>query len=438
MGHDSMLASDLCENELAQRRETGYDVSEIERQRLRLGSDATEADLLGLLDDLEKLPPPTDWPYEEPADLAAIEATLPADTDVAVGAGDELRDRLAGAWLGRIAGNMLGKPIEEGDHWTRAHIRAYLELCDAYPLTDYLPVPAVVPAEFELRGNWVETARGRVNGSSRDDDVDYTILGLHLLEKHGRGLRTEHVGAEWLARFPYHQVYTAERVAYRNLVARLPVEQVASYRNPYREWIGALIRADIFGYVFPGRPREAARFAYRDAALSHVHNGIYGEMWAAAMVAIAFTATSAREVVERSLAHVPPRSRLAEVVREMLDQHAAGASWDDVMTKLDQLTGHYGWVHTVNNAGVIAAGVLWGDGDYTASIAHTVQGGLDTDSNGATAGSVAGILNGAARLPKHWTEPLRDRVRSAMFGFDGASINDLTGRTYALAEAFNG
>src|SRR5690606_37326082 len=171
MGHDSTYAADLLDHELAQRRETGYDVTEIERQRAALGADASAGELLELLDALEELPPPADWPYDEPSERAAIEAWYPTEPESGPTPGDELRDRLAGAWLGRIAGNMLGKPIEDGDHWTRDRIRSYLELCNAYPLTDYLPVADPMPPGYELRGNWIETTRGRINGSSRDDDV---------------------------------------------------------------------------------------------------------------------------------------------------------------------------------------------------------------------------------------------------------------------------
>jgi ADP-ribosylglycohydrolase len=87
---------------------------------------------------------------------------------------------------------------------------------------------------------------------------------------------------------------------------------------------------------------------------------------------------------------------------------------------------------------VIAAGLLWGEGDFTHTIALTVLGGLDTDSNGATAGSVAGILNGATKIPSHWTEPLEDTLRSALFGFDGSRISALAERTVKVANAISG
>jgi ADP-ribosylglycohydrolase len=96
-------------------------------------------------------------------------------------------------------------------------------------------------------------------------------------------------------------------------------------------------------------------------------------------------------------------------------------------------TAGLGWIHTVPNAAVLTAGLLYGDGDFTRTIALTVRGGLDTDSNGATAGSVAGVLTGAAAIPDQWKDPLEDTVRSAVFGFDGVRISALAERTLRLA-----
>ena len=109
-----------------------------------------------------------------------------------------------------------------------------------------------------------------------------------------------------------------------NLLHRVPVERVAEVRNPYREWIGALIRVDVYGWTCPGRPEDAIRLAYADATLTHRSNGVYGALWAAALVSAACTATSVREAVEVSLGYLPSGSRLAEAVLGVYDDYCRG------------------------------------------------------------------------------------------------------------------
>ncbi|WP_338895078.1 ADP-ribosylglycohydrolase family protein [Streptomyces sp. TG1A-60] len=357
--------------------------------------------------------------------------TIPAPPTPLTGAG--LADRVLGGWLGRIAGNMLGKPVEQGDLWTRERIDGYLRRAGALPLTDYLPEPADESDALALRPEWRACVRGRIHGSCRDDDVDYAILGLHLLETHGFGFSTEQVGDLWLLRLPYLQTFTAERAAYRNLAGGLKPPLTATYDNPYQEWIGALIRADVYGWTCPGLPRRAASLARRDAVLSHTGNGVYGAMWAAALVSAAFTASGVRAAVDEASAVIPASSRLARTVRRVVSLHDAGMTWEETLTTVGEETAGRGWIHVVPNAAVLTAGLLYGEGDFTRSIALTVRGGLDTDSNGATAGSVAGVLCGAAAIPDRWKDPLEDTVRSAVFGFDGVRISELAERTVRLA-----
>ncbi|MGW4568850.1 ADP-ribosylglycohydrolase family protein [Streptomyces sp. NPDC004561] len=349
--------------------------------------------------------------------------------------GPDLADRVHGGWLGRIAGNMLGKPVEQGEVWTRERIDGYLRRAEALPLTDYLPEPADAADAAALRPEWRDCVRGRIDGSCRDDDVDYAILGLHLLETHGFGFSTEDVGELWLLRLPYLQTFTAERAAYRNLANGLKPPVTATYDNPYQEWIGALIRADVHGWTSPGDPARAAALARRDAVLSHTGNGVYGAMWAAALVAAAFTAATVRDALDSALGVIPPGSRLARTVRRVTSLHEARLGWEDTLATMSTETAGLGWIHTVPNAAVLTAGLLYGDGDFTRTLALTVRGGLDTDSNGATAGSVAGVLTGASAIPDRWKTPLRDTVRSAVSGFDGARISDLAERTLRLATA---
>lgn len=391
------------------------------------------AALLELVDRMVDLPRLDGWSYEEPTALEDIVSTLPALPAAQPVPTSTLTDKIHAAWLGRIAGCNVGKPVERGDYWTVQRIRDYLTLADAYPLRDYVPLLDPMPEGFVLRDCWPETTKGNVNGSARDDDIDYPILTLHLLEQHGRALSPEIVGMAWRNLFPLEQLYTAERAAYVNMVYGCVPPETATRRNPFREWIGAQIRGDVFGYVFAGDPWSAAQLSYQDASLSHVGNGIYGEMWAAALVAAAFTATDAREAVEVSLQVVPPRSRLAEAIQHVVDLHASGATWESALEQIWAAYGHYSWVHTINNAAAVVASLLWADGDYTTAVGRVVMSGWDTDSNGATVGSVAAILAGRQALPPHLIDPLHDRTRSALFGFDGSAISDLADRTVRLA-----
>jgi hypothetical protein len=87
----------------------------------------------------------------------------------------------------------------------------------------------------------------------------------------------------------------------------------------------------------------------------------------------------------------------------------------------------------VNNAALMAAALLWGDGDYSRTVGLAVQGGWDTDCNGATAGSAFGAMHGTDLLPSRWVDPLNDMFRSAIMGFDNSMLSDLATRTPRLA-----
>jgi ADP-ribosylglycohydrolase len=314
-------------------------------------------------------------------------------------------------------------------------LQRYLELAHAFPLDDYVPALDPMPEEFTFHSSWRDATKGRVNGMARDDDTDYTMLALRILEKYGPGFTSADVGDEWLLALPFFMVYTAERVAYRNLIYGLRPPSTATHRNPYREWIGALIRGDMFGYVWPGNAGAAARLAYQDAALSHTANGIYGEMWAAALVAAAFSSGTAEQALDVALGVVPARSRLAEALRATVAAYRDGDSWAEAMVAMEHRLAGYHWVHTINNAAVVAAALLWGKGDFSRTIGLAVEAGLDTDCTGATAGSVFGALHGTEALPAHWTAPLHDLMHSAIFGFEGVHITDLVDRTLKMSQA---
>jgi ADP-ribosylglycohydrolase len=430
--YDPLNLADILTDELAQRRESGFEVADLEDAVGLAIQRGARPQQERLLEQLETRPARSDWAYEEPSSWSDINAALPGPVELRGATDGDLKTKLAGAWLGRCAGCNLGKPVEG---WSRERIRRYLEAADAYPIDDYLPHLDPFPEGLELNWCWPETTRGNIRFMARDDDTDYTILGLHVLEEHGFGFGPEDVGEEWQHHLPFAQTYTAERAAYRNLIDGLRPPETATFRNPYREWIGAQIRGDMWGYVSPGDPASAARLAYQDASLSHTQNGIYGEMWASALISCAFAVSDLRKAIETSLTYVPERSRLAEAIRHVLDLHSEGRSWSEARDEIETRYGHYSFVHTINNSTIVTAALLWGDGDYSRTIGLAVEGGWDTDCTGATTGSIFGAAFGSEALPAHWVDPLSDRIRSAISGFDNSQISELVQRTESLARA---
>ncbi len=126
---------------------------------------------------------------------------------------------------------------------------------------------------------------------------------------------------------------------------------------------------------------------------------------------------------------VPPDSRYARAVRTGIDAARArpgAGEFDAVVDLLHAEFGAYHWVHVLPNAALLAAALTHADGDFTASICRTVSGGWDTDSNGATAGSVAGLLAGSPEaIPRRWTAPLKNRLATSVAGLDGIGFDEL-------------
>jgi hypothetical protein len=389
---------------------------------------------------------------EEPSDLPGIRTLRPRaprelDADLS---SRRLLDRIHGAWLGRCCGCYLGKPVEGV---RRSEIHTLLKSQHRFPLSGYFRPPA--PRSLVKNGGrWADfpSTYGK-RFMPEDDDTNYTTIGLAIVQSRGADFTSDDVARFWLANVPFSHTYTAERVAYRNLAmglqppnaktgrqAGVRVSTSADYVNPYREWIGAQIRADAFGYVNVGRPERAAEFAFRDAAVSHVKNGLYSEMWVAAMLAWAYVLDDPRAVLLAGLNEIPLRCRLADAVRHVVQMYDNGLSADeavaDIHARWDEANRHH-WCHTISNAEIVAYALLWGEMDFGRTICLAVDAAFDTDCNGATAGSVLGMLLGARRLPKAWTAQLADTLKTGVAGFYDVRISQMAKRTAALAKALH-
>ena len=426
----------FAREELKELAECGCDVWDLER-RLALIEDEKGPDqakrLEALCRSLEQAEPQADFAYQEPSDLAEIRARRPAGPRrIAVPTSDAvLDDRTLGAWLGRGAGCMLGKPVEG---WSREKIEDLMSLCGLKALDDYWPAPPAGASVAFHAGAEGLPARQHPHGRPRRRHGLHRRRPLHPGEARPR-------------------LHPAQR---GGLLARTPALSHAPTRpsaSPTATWSTGWGRRSAPSTATPtasGSARRSGRtasatprpagpswrpsMAFRDACISHVKNGIYGEMLVAAMLAAAFVTGDAGEGHPRSgWPRYPQNCRLAEAIARGARLARGGLRLGAALDRIMEAYGHYHRVHTINNARRRGAGRCSGArATSRAAVGIAVMGGLDTDCNGATAGSVLGAMLGARAIPSHWTEPLHDRIATIVAYQWDLTLSGLTARTRAV------
>lgn len=367
------------------------------------------------------------YKYNEPSELEEIKKLRKAHTFEEKFPDDEaLKSKIHGAWMGRVCGCLLGKPLE----CIRTNeLIPLLKETGNYPMQRYV-LSADIKEDMYDRykfGLRDKAYADVVDGMPVDDDTNYVVLAQKIIEDYGRDFTALDVSKAWLKYQSVNSYFTAERVAYNNFINGYEPPDSAIYQNPYREWIGAQIRGDYFGYINPGNPEAAAEMAFRDASISHIKNGIYGEMFASAMIACAAVTDSIEDIILGGLAQIPHTSRLYESVMWVIDAYKDSTSLDDCRKKIhslyDEHTGH-GWCHTISNAMIVTAALLYGGGDFGKSLCISVESAFDTDCNGATVGSILGMRGGIGCIGEEWTKPVNDKIHTSIFGVGTVRVSE--------------
>lgn len=316
---------------------------------------------------------------------------LPADYDVRVYAG----------WLGKCIGVRFGAPLE---NWTYDHIRDHLGELEWYTFGE----------------------GGKV--FKPDDDTCVPMILIRALEDFGDDPTAEQMG-ETLLNYIGDQHgsiwwggygISTEHTAYLNLANGIPAPRSGSIIQngaAVAEQIGGQIFSDIWGLVAPNNPARAAELAERASSVTHDGNGIYGGRFIAALVSAAFSESDPKKLIEIGLQHIPADSEYARVIRAMVDYHREHPeNWHDGYAYLKANFGYDrypGVVHIIPNAGIIALGLLYGEGDFSKSIRITNMGGWDTDCNVGNVGAIMGVALGVDAIDSRWREPINDVLVAA-------------------------
>ncbi len=426
----------LLQYEVRQLKEEGYLVPESVMEQLSMltpEKDLWSEKVEEIYKLLEDLPMDPDWKYEEPDELDQIRALRPEgprklEMNLTE---EELLAKFHSAWRGRSVGCALGKPVEG---WPRKRIKERLLAIGEWELKDYI--------SEKMQGiRCPKSQRENIQYMEADDDINYVFIGLLCMEQFGKDFQWDNIADTWNSRLPYKAIWTAETQAILNYNMRsahlyghcTTPAFTRHHCNPFREFIGASIRADFFGYAAAGNPELAAEFAYRDACWTHTKNGIYGEMFIAAIIAAAFVESDPVKLIETGLSEIPANCRLAEGVRLALQWKKECPSWEDFMDKLDEKYKDMHPVHTINNLLIEIMALLYGDTTIDRNTALAVMGGLDTDCTGATVGSITGILNPVSKL----AERLNETIEPAVIGEQVCKMESLAKRTLEVWKKVN-
>lgn len=434
----------LLTDSIATKEFQGHDVEGI---RADLADEHDLSALLALADGLRDAPLRGDWPYQEPDDLAAISAASaagpwPPANGEPISVDEATRDRIGASFLAAACGCVLGKPLEVQASLTEIEGAARAS-ASAWPLEDYVSEELLTALGRRAR-DWEPSVAGRISCVPADDDLNFRVLSMMLLERCGRSFDAVDVVELWSHNLPLEWVWGSNRLLLLKSglhwwrpgdppLGPPPVEAWRNTLNPYEEDCGALIRSDPFAYAAPGRPHVAATLAWREASVTHRRTGVYAAMFQAAALSSAFRLSDPLEIFAEALRYVPAHSRFHEHITEAMEIVAGASDWRRAYDALQEVLGSYGHCRIYFEMGTVINTVRFAR-DTGHGLGLQVSQGLDTDSFGASAGAILGARFGSHGLDGHWLKPFGDELRTSVAGFHEHSLRTVAARMAGLPE----
>ncbi len=313
----------------------------------------------------------------------------------------EYQDKVYACWLGKNIGGTLGAPFEE---------KKFVNDLDFYATS--------------------------VSEAAPNDDLDLQLVWLKMLEDHGIKVKLETLAEYWLkylSAYPWNEYGFCQRNLRRGLLP--PVS--GCFENYYVDEMGSPIRSEIWACIAPGNPQLAASYAWKDSCLDHSGGeGMYGEMFWAAVESAAFVLNDVETLIRIGLNIIPVYSQISRVIREALWCYKNKVRWAEARERIVSWYGHNSACHAVQNHGFTLLGLLYGK-DFGDKLCKAVNCGYDTDCTGATLGALLGIILGSKGIPNKWKEGVGEKIVLHKYTrLDAApkTLSELTGRVMAVAE----
>ncbi|MDQ8196168.1 ADP-ribosylglycohydrolase family protein [Coraliomargarita sp. SDUM461004] len=289
---------------------------------------------------------------------------------------DRYREKMIGCWLGKAVGGTLGMPYEG--------------YAGPLNLTFYDPVPEAMVA---------------------NDDLDLQVLWACLLYQQNEPRVTPSLFIQgWRDHidFPWDEYGCCKR----NLADGLLPPLTGSFDNWFLNGMGAAIRSELWACLAPGDPALAAAYAREDACLDHAKEGLWAEVWLAALQSAAFVESDLYKVIDVGFEYIPEGSEIRFALEDTQEWWDVSHDWKEVRLRILEKYGHENFTNVTENLAFTLLALLDGDGDFSRSICTAVNCGKDTDCTAATVGALLGIM-APDSIGDEWLKPIgRDLVLS--------------------------
>lgn len=343
----------------------------------------------------------------------------------------EYYEKVHGAWLGSAVAGALGMSVE-GMH--KRDLQPFLTELGQWPLTGY--IQTLPPNRDPQRKQWYTADNWGPAGFGPDDDSLYQIANLLLIEEKGTEITSQDIADKWLASFSVFEAQNCGRaVRVAEELLKQGVRPPESGQHEKGEYMGGQMKGEFWGYLLPGNPEAAAEYGRIDAEVSFHTDGVYGEMFMAALTAEAFFESAPAKLLEAGLAVIPADSDYARCIRDVMDWHKQWPDdWEKAHEQIDAKWAPEGRDkdrRVFPNNAVNALALLYGEGDFERTISIAVMAGWDTDTNAGDVGPVMGVILGPGAIAEKWTKPIGNIFRSDVKGAEEWSIDELARRTVA-------
>lgn len=330
-----------------------------------------------------------------------------------------LQDKIKGGWAGQVIGCTYGGPTEF--RWNGTMI------------DDRVPIPW---DENQILW-WYEHVPGLY------DDVYMDLTFVDVFEEHGLDAPdTLHALAFAQAEYPLWHANQSAR--YNILNGIMPPASGHWKNNPHADDIDFQIEADFAGLMSPGMPNSAAGIADRIGHIMNYGDGVYGGIYVASMYALAFVYNDIEFIVTEALKSIPPESEFYQCIADVIQWHEQYPddwrnTWFEAQKKWSHDKGCPDGVFKAFNidakinAAYIVIGLLYGQGDFGATVDISTRCGQDSDCNPANAAGILGTMIGYRRIPDYWRQGL-GKVEGMNFRYTNMSLNRVyeTGFRHAI------